>query len=594
MKKPSILNVFKGLCVATLAAAAGCQDPGPGDEVVGSSDQDLVVPEVIGAKDPQAVRDEYIVVYRAGVPAAKTGAAIQAMRSRGASILATYTVIPGFAARMTAAELDAVRADPDVAYIEANRKVSIDTIYNNPPFGLDRVDQRTGTNAQYDDLGFNGSGVHVYIIDTGIRTTHSEFTGRVGNGFSALDGDSSIQDCNGHGTHVASTAAGTRFGIAKGATVHPVRVLNCSGSGTTVDVVEGMDWVRANHIAPAVTNMSLGGPRSTAIDDAAASITTSGVTLVVAAGNSNADACGQSPASAPSALTVGATSPGEARAGFSNFGSCVDLFAPGVNVLGAGIANDTATATLSGTSMASPHVTGAVATYLQRFPLATVAQVSSAVFHTATAGVVGDPHGSPNRFLYTGFRSPQTSDILFRHTDSGLLAEWLMANGLVARVQDLFSPDAEVVGIGDFNGDGTSDILFRHPDSGLLAEWLMGNGTVAHVQDLFSPGAEVVGIGDFNGDGTSDILLRHTDSGLLVEWIMANGLVARVQDLFSPGAQVVGIGDFNGDGTSDILFRHTDSGLLAEWIMADGLVTRVQDLFSPGALVKGTGNFDGR
>jgi subtilisin family serine protease len=330
------------------------------------------------------------------------------MRNTGATLKRTYSVSPGVAGKFTATQIDALRRDPSVAYVEPNYRVSVGTIYNNPTFGLDRIDSRTGTDAHYNDFGFNGSGIHIYILDTGIRTSHHEFTGRIGAGTSTLDTDASVQDCNGHGTHVASTAAGTKFGVAKGAIVHPVRVLDCAGNGTIADVIQGLDFVRANVAAfPAVANMSVFGAKSQALNDAVAAVTAADIPVVVAAGNFNIDACMGSPASEPSAITVGATAPGEARAGFSDFGPCVDIFAPGVGVLGAGITSDDATATFDGTSQAAPHVTGAVALFLQRFPRVTVRNVTDGLIQNATPGIVGNPTGSPNLFLFVDFKVPQ-------------------------------------------------------------------------------------------------------------------------------------------------------------------------------------------
>lgn len=394
-------STMAGLVLGLAVAACGTSE----DELeLEQASHELVVADL---GHPAAVPDEYLVTFRAELGGLATASALDTYRALGVEVLESYAIIPGFAGRLSAAQLAALKKDPRVAAIETNKVVSVGAVQMNPPYGLDRIDQRHGTNQQYDDFGYPGTGAHVYVIDTGVRTTHNEFTGRVGTGYSAIDGSPSPNDCHGHGTHVASTAAGTRYGVAKSATIHAVRVLNCAGSGTYADVIEGMDWVRASYGGqPSVVNMSLGGPSSAAVNEAVKALTDAGVSVVVAAGNSyGADACNASPAGAASALTIGATSPGEQRAGFSNVGPCVDLFAPGVDVLAAGIANDNATATLSGTSMASPHVAGAVALYLQRFPRVTPAQVHDAVNANATAGIVGDAR-SANRFLYTSFGQP--------------------------------------------------------------------------------------------------------------------------------------------------------------------------------------------
>lgn len=408
MKRATVMKKLERLWFAAAIAAVGCQDlAGDVPEEEPTDGRRAGVAALIDVGHSQSVPDEYIVVFTDGVSASRVGRVLGGMRAAGAKIMGSYSIIPAFAGRFTPAQLESLRQDPEVAYIEANKLVTTSAVSLNPPYGLDRIDQRNGTNSQFDDLGYDGSGVHAYIIDTGIRTSHSEFTGRIGAGFSAIDGDPSFQDCHGHGTHVASTVAGTKYGVAKKATVHAVRVLGCTGNGTYADVIEGMDWVGAHGASfPSVVNMSLGGPASAAVNDAVRNLTRANIPVIVAAGNSSTDACNTSPAGTAEAITVGATGGNEVRAYFSNFGACLDLFAPGVNVLGAGIGNDNATATMSGTSMASPHIAGAVAAYLQRYPQATALEVGLAVTDTATPAIVGDPRGSSNLFLYTGFPAP--------------------------------------------------------------------------------------------------------------------------------------------------------------------------------------------
>ena len=271
-----------------------------------------------------------------------------------------------------------------------------------------------------------------YIIDTGIRSTHSDFGGRATSGYDAIDGGSA-DDCNGHGTHVAGTVGGTTYGVAKGVSLVAVRVLDCGGSGTTSGVIAGVNWVTSNHGAgqPAVANMSLGGGASSALDTAVSNSIADGVTYALAAGNSNANACNSSPARTPNAITVGATTSSDARASFSNYGTCVDIFAPGSSITSAWYTSNTATNTISGTSMASPHVAGAAAVYLEANPSATPAQVASALIAAATTGKVTSPGtGSPNRLLYIappgggGTNPPPTRHraVPARSTDTGSLA----------------------------------------------------------------------------------------------------------------------------------------------------------------------------
>ena len=310
--------------------------------------------------------------------------------------------INGFSVEMTPEEAEALSQDYRVAFVEEDGVVTADATQNNPPWGLDRIDQRNlPLNAVY-TFNWTGSGVRAYIIDTGIRTTHSQFGGRASNVFDAFGGNGA--DCNGHGTHVAGTVGGSTYGVAKSALLRGVRVLNCSGSGSNSGVIAGVDWVRNNHIAPAVANMSLGGGISSALDTAVNNLANAGVTIAVAAGNSNTNACNSSPARAANAITVGSTTTSDARSSFSNFGTCLDLFAPGSGILSSWFSSDTATATLSGTSMASPHVAGVAALYKQANPSASSTTIRNAIVNNATTNVVTNAgSGSPNRLLYSLF-----------------------------------------------------------------------------------------------------------------------------------------------------------------------------------------------
>ena len=277
------------------------------------------------------------------------------------------------------------------------------TTQSGATWGLDRIDQRNlPLNGQY-TYNWTGSGVRAYIIDTGIRTTHTQFGGRASAVFDAFGGNG--QDCNGHGTHVAGTVGGSTYGVAKSALLRAVRVLDCAGNGTDATVISGVDWVTANHISPAVANMSLGGGASSALDTAVTNSINSGVTYSIAAGNSNTDACTQSPARVAAAITVGSTTSSDARSSFSNIGTCLDIFAPGVNITSAwGLGGNSATNTISGTSMATPHVTGATALYLQSHPGSSPATIRNALVNNSTTGhITNVGTGSPNRLLYTLF-----------------------------------------------------------------------------------------------------------------------------------------------------------------------------------------------
>jgi len=358
--------------------------------------------DVISVAGAEVVPDSYIVVLKSGT--ARTVAA-----EHDATVLHTYTkVFKGFAATMSARQARQVAADPDVAFVQPNviHRAS-ETQANPPSYGLDRIDQRNRPLNQAYTYSTTASNVHAYIIDTGIRTTHQDFGGRAASGFDAVDGGAA-DDCNGHGTHVAGTVGGSAYGVAKGVQLVAVRVLNCEGSGTTAQVAAGIDWVTANAVKPAVANMSLGGSADTALDNAVSASIASGVSYSIAAGNGlfglfALDACTQSPARVPTAITVSATNSSDAKPSWANRGTCVDVFAPGISITSSWSTGDTATNTISGTSMAAPHVAGAAALYLAGHPGDSPAQVHSAVVSNATTGVVTSPgSGSPNRLLYTG------------------------------------------------------------------------------------------------------------------------------------------------------------------------------------------------
>ncbi len=308
----------------------------------------------------------------------------------------------GFVAKADDKAIARLLADPRVAYVEEDGYVSINATQAGATWGIDRVDQRNLPLDSSYTYNTTASGVHAYIIDTGVLLSHSQFSGRMGDGYDAVTSGGNANDCNGHGTHVAGTVGGTTYGIAKGVTIHPVRVLGCNGSGTNSGVIAGMDWVAQNHIKPAVANMSLGGGASQATDDAVQRMVNAGVTVVVAAGNDNGNACSYSPARAANAITVGSTTNTDARSSFSNYGTCLDIFAPGSSITSAWHTSSTATNTISGTSMAAPHVAGAAALYLASNPTASPAQVTSALTGSATPGkVTGAQTGSPNLLLYT-------------------------------------------------------------------------------------------------------------------------------------------------------------------------------------------------
>ncbi|WP_432157446.1 S8 family peptidase [Streptomyces sp. bgisy153] len=357
-----------------------------------------------GAAD--AVADSYIVTFKPGATRAGTAQAKAVTTKYGATIERTYRkALNGYAIEASRIEAKRLAADPAVASVVQNRLFHVDGTQPSPPsWGLDRIDQKAlPLNNSYTYPDSAGQGVTAYVIDTGVRITHSDFGGRASYGYDAVDNDNTAQDGHGHGTHVAGTIAGGSYGVAKKAKIVGVRVLNNSGQGTTAQVVAGIDWVAQNAVKPAVANMSLGGGVDSTLDAAVRNAVAAGVTFAVAAGNETDNASNHSPARVSEAITVGATTSSDYRAGYSNYGSVLDLFAPGSSITSAWNSSDTATNTISGTSMATPHVAGAAALYLADHPTATPSQVSDALVAAATSGVVSSPgSGSPNRLLYVG------------------------------------------------------------------------------------------------------------------------------------------------------------------------------------------------
>lgn len=375
---------------------------------------------------PQAgelIPDQYIVVLNEDLITSASVAALatEMAATYGGELLQTYdAALNGFAVKFSqgrsADALASLSQDERVELVEQDSTVTIaeedavNTTQTGAPWGLDRVDQRNRPLNGTFIYNRTGAGVRAYIIDTGIRASHTQFGGRVPTnvGYDAIDGSLPAADCNGHGTHVAGTVGGSTYGVAKGVSLIAVRVLNCSGSGSNSQVIAGINWVtnqkKANPSIPAVANMSLGGSASSALDTAVQNSINAGVTYAIAAGNSNANACNYSPARVGAAITVGATTSADARASYSNWGTCLDLFAPGSSITSAWYSSDTATSTISGTSMATPHVAGVVALYLQSNTGAVPSAVASALINNATTNLVTSRGtGSPNRLLFTNY-----------------------------------------------------------------------------------------------------------------------------------------------------------------------------------------------
>jgi subtilisin family serine protease len=368
---------------AALSASAALTLPahaGPGSYVP--------VTEAVGEK----VAGQYIVTLDEDAPVAA------AVDSIAVKALYTYrAALHGFAAKLSPTQVSALQRNPNVVRIEEDGVARIDTTQSNATWGIDRIDQRALPLSTTYNYTRTGSTVNAYIIDTGIQTGHTQFGGRASVAYDALGGNG--QDCNGHGTHVAGTVGSATYGVAKQARLRAVRVLSCSGSGTWSQVISGMDWVTANHVKPAVANMSLGGGLNSSVNSAATRMANAGVFTAVAAGNSNANACNYSPASASNVTTVAASDRTDLKASFSNYGSCVEVYAPGVSITSTWL--NGGTNTISGTSMASPHVAGVAALYKNTYGDAASSTINTWIINNSTPNVIrSNPTGTPNRLLY--------------------------------------------------------------------------------------------------------------------------------------------------------------------------------------------------
>jgi subtilisin family serine protease len=399
------------LAVGATLLATACQDA----SAPRAPSPDIQQPSFASTPAAEAIPGQYIVVLRESVGDVP-GVARELLARNGGTLRFAYTAaLKGFSGNITAEAAALIANDPRVAYVEQNQVVRAITEQTGATWGIDRIDQRDLPLSTTYVYNATGQGVRAYIIDTGIRTTHVDFAGRAVSGTDKVDNDNDASDCNGHGTHVAGTVGGTTWGVAKNVTLVAVRVLDCGGSGSWEGVIAGVDWVTEDHQAgqPAVANMSLGGGFSQAVNDAVTNSVNDGVTYGVAAGNGYANACDGSPASTAAALTVGATGSNDVEASFSDRGPCLDIWAPGVGITSAWSTADDATNTISGTSMATPHVVGAAALYLEGNPSAAADQVDQALSDNATTGKItwNNPFGAKpppppagqDYLLYTGF-----------------------------------------------------------------------------------------------------------------------------------------------------------------------------------------------
>ncbi|MGH9907240.1 MAG: S8 family peptidase [Pyrinomonadaceae bacterium] len=403
MKKSSMLYLLIALCLSLIILPA-VYSSGSGSSLAQGG-------KFRRAQADKRIPEQYVVVLKNDVSDVDLEAARLARDHNGdrANGFTYRHALKGFSVRMPEAQALRLAEDPRVAFVEEDGVVEAVATQSPATWGLDRIDQRDLPLSNSYTFNATGTGVRAYIIDTGIRTTHNEFGGRAISGFTSINDGNGTNDCHGHGTHVAGTVGGTTYGVAKNVTLVAVRVLNCSGSGTNAGVAAGVDWVTGDHASgtPAVANMSLGGGISSVLDTAVNNSINDGVTYAIAAGNSNANACDFSPARVANAITVGSTTMTDARSSFSNFGTCLDIFAPGSSITSAWNTSNTATNTISGTSMATPHVAGVAALYLETDSDASPATVRTAIVDNATLNKVTNPGaGSPNRLLFSLFGAP--------------------------------------------------------------------------------------------------------------------------------------------------------------------------------------------
>ncbi|GHY53014.1 alkaline serine exoprotease A precursor [Vibrio cholerae] len=417
LRKLIMFKKFLSLCIVSTFSVAATSALAQPNQLVGKSSPQQLAP-LMKAASGKGIKNQYIVVLKQ--PATIMNNDLQAFQQftqRSVNALANKhaleiknvfdSALSGFSAELTAEQLQALRADPNVDYIEQNQIITVNPIISasanaaqdNVTWGIDRIDQRDlPLNRSY-NYNYDGSGVTAYVIDTGIAFNHPEFGGRAKSGYDFIDNDNDASDCQGHGTHVAGTIGGAQYGVAKNVNLVGVRVLGCDGSGSTEAIARGIDWVAQNASGPSVANLSLGGGISQAMDQAVARLVQRGVTAVIAAGNDNKDACQVSPAREPSGITVGSTTNNDGRSNFSNWGNCVQIFAPGSDVTSA--SHKGGTTTMSGTSMASPHVAGVAALYLQENKNLSPNQIKTLLSDRSTKGKVSDTQGTPNKLLYS-------------------------------------------------------------------------------------------------------------------------------------------------------------------------------------------------
>jgi subtilisin family serine protease len=521
----------------------------------------------------RAIPNQYVVVLKDDVPKAGVAAvADDFARRHGGRLRFVYEhALKGFSIQLPEAAAVALSRSPLVEYVEENAEGSVIDTQPNPPYGLDRIDQRDLPLTNAYTYNLTGAGVHAYIIDTGILASHVDFQGRAALVVDYVN--EGCPDCFGHGTHVAGTVGGSTYGVAKGVTIRAVKVCNGGGGCDGDATIMGVEYVTQQKLnnpgVPAVANMSLRFGEFTALDDAVRSSINACVTYAVAAGNDSYPAQYFSPARVTEALTVGATDSSDVRAGFSNYGSAVDLFAPGVNVTSAWIGSNTATATISGTSMASPHVAGVAALYLQRNPAACPAAVNQAIVDNATPNRVIDPGpGSPNRLLYSlfvpsanrdvraDFDGDLRTDVSIFHRGTG---QWLSrnsSNGQDVSFTPPFGQSGDIPTPGDYNGDGRTDRAVFRPGN---ATWYIATDTTGSFTTVqFGQTADIPVARDYDGDDKTDLALFRPGTATWHIKNSGNGSVTVVS--FGLTGDRVVPGYYDNDDLADIaVFRPSDS-----------------------------------
>ncbi|MFJ5693920.1 S8 family serine peptidase [Arthrobacter sp. NPDC093125] len=592
-----LLTAFAATSAGTAATAAPATLESPAKE---SPKQESPAAETPTAtRQPGAAR--YLVRYAAGTDVA---AKARTLRARNVAVGRTFSkALRGAVVTATPAQLADLQRSPDVAAVEIDAPVTISETQQPAPWGLDRTDQRTLPLSGSYTSATAGAGVTAYVVDTGVLASHADFGGRVAAGWATVTDGLDTGDCNGHGTHVAGIIAGKTYGMAKAATVVPVRALDCNGAGYNSQVVAGLEWIVSHHQAgtPAVANLSLGSTPSAMVDAAVKGVIADGVSVAVSAGNSAVDACNSSPARVPEALTVAASDSSDRQASFSNFGTCVDLYAPGVGIASAGISSTTAKATMSGTSMASPHVAGAAALLLSANPALSPADVSAKLLARTSTDVIAAPGpGTPNRLLNTEAAAPAPAPAPVSEEPVSQLpvaqepAPAPAASGpsirsgadIVAAAPDgvLWNYPAngkggfqtrEKIGTGwsslakgfvtDWNTDGVFDVIAQWKDGRLSLYAGKPGGGLAAAKAIGSGwGSYHVTVGRWRTADKYPGILAYDAAGTL--WYYGNStgstLASRTKAGTGWGGLYLTMVDFDQDGKQDLLAKRSDGGLV--------------------------------